>query len=378
MTEHRPLHILLVHVWYYPHVGGGNQHVEQIGMELVRRGHKVTVWCADVPEHEESRFNRGGIDVIRIKPSRVLAGVDPVVSINDLSLDGVDLIHLHDTLPILIRKTLKRAKKEKIPVVTTYHNDYIKTSILGKIIKKIRWIMQGRDTLHRSDAIIVLTSYFENLLRIKGVKGELDIIPNGFSKIEDLPSIPDSISDRNSQRPLLVFVGRLSFQKGLDILMDAVDKFETDPGFDLAIAGKGELSEWLKERHAKLGRSKIVKILGLVTDSEKLWLYENATAVVIPSRFEGLPTVLLEAMYSSCPVIMSDVNGLGGLVTESNSGLSTLPENPEILSKMMHEIANSEREQLSIWGNNGFETSKKYLWSSVTENILQVYKRVLE
>ncbi len=378
MTEHRPLHILLVHVWYYPHVGGGNQHVEQIGMELVRRGHKVTVWCADVPEHEESRFNRGGIDVIRIKPSRVLAGVDPVVSINDLSLDGVDLIHLHDTLPILIRKTLKRARKEKIPVVTTYHNDYIKTSILGKIMKKIRWAMQGRDTLHKSDAIIVLTSYFENLLRIKGVKGNLDIIPNGFSKIEDLPSIPDSLAERNSKRPLLVFVGRLSYQKGLDILMDAVDKFETDPGFDLAIAGKGELSEWLKERHAKLGRSKIVKILGLVTDSEKLWLYENATAVVIPSRFEGLPTVLLEAMYSSCPVIMSDVNGLGSLVSESNSGLSTLPENPEILSRMMHEIANSEIEQLSIWGNNGFETSKKYLWSSVTENILQVYKRVLE
>jgi glycosyltransferase involved in cell wall biosynthesis len=215
-------------------------------------------------------------------------------------------------------------------------------------------------------------------LRIKGVKGNLDIIPNGFSKIEDLPSIPDSLAERNSKRPLLVFVGRLSYQKGLDILMDAVDKFETDPGFDLAIAGKGELSEWLKERHAKLGRSKIVKILGLVTDSEKLWLYENATAVVIPSRFEGLPTVLLEAMYSSCPVIMSDVNGLGSLVSESNSGLSTLPENPEILSRMMHEIANSEIEQLSIWGNNGFETSKKYLWSSVTENILQVYKRVLE
>ena len=238
--------------------------------------------------------------------------------------------------------------------------------------------MQGRDTLHKSDAKIVLTSYFENLLRIKGVKGKLDIIPNGFSKIEESPSIPESLIDRNSQRPLLVFVGRLSFQKGLDILLDAVDKFETDPGFDLAIAGKGELSEWLKERHTKLERSDIVKILGLVTDSEKLWLYENATGVVIPSRFEGLPTVLLEAMHSSCPVIMSDVNGLGSLVSESNSGLSTIPENPEILSKAMHEMANSENEQLSIWGKNGFETSKKYLWKSVTENILKVYRRVLE
>ena len=56
----RPLHVLLVHVWYWPHVGGGDQHVEQIGRELVRRGHKVTVWCADVPSHDEKRFNRGG------------------------------------------------------------------------------------------------------------------------------------------------------------------------------------------------------------------------------------------------------------------------------------------------------------------------------
>ena len=53
MGTSRPLHVLLVHVWYWPHVGGGDQHVEQIGRELVRRGHRVTVWCADVPAHEE-------------------------------------------------------------------------------------------------------------------------------------------------------------------------------------------------------------------------------------------------------------------------------------------------------------------------------------
>ena len=81
MDTSRQLHVLLVHVWYWPHVGGGDQHVEQIGRELVRRGHRVTVWCADVPAHEERRFTRGGVEVIRIGPSRVLGGVAPVVSV---------------------------------------------------------------------------------------------------------------------------------------------------------------------------------------------------------------------------------------------------------------------------------------------------------
>ena len=63
--------------------------MEQIGRELVRRGHRVTVWCADVPAHEERRFNRGGVDVVRITPSMVLGGVDPVVSVRGLDLGDV-------------------------------------------------------------------------------------------------------------------------------------------------------------------------------------------------------------------------------------------------------------------------------------------------
>ena len=379
MTEHRPLHILLVHVWYYPHVGGGNQHVEQIGMELVRRGHKVTVWCADVPEHEESRFNRGGIDVIRIKPSRVLAGVDPVVSINDLSLDGVDLIHLHDTLPILIRKTLKRARKEKIPVVTTYHNDYIKHGLIANSIKSIRWSMQGKKTLHSSNARIVLTDYFEKLLRSKGVKGHIDVIPNGFSAIDEDAERPSALGELGD-RKLLTFVGRLSEQKGLDVLMDAWDFLaeKSDPGFDLAIAGKGELGDWLTERIEKSPQNQAIHRLGLVSEGEKRWLLENSTGIVIPSRFEGLPTVMLEAMYANAPVIMADVNDLGRLVTEPNAGFSVEAGNSIQLASAMTQLISSSHEELENLGNAGNKASKSYMWPVISKDVLAVYRRVLE
>ncbi len=377
MGTSRPLHVLLVHVWYWPHVGGGDQHVEQIGRELVRRGHRVTVWCADVPTHEERRFKRGGVDVIRITPSRILGGVDPLVSVSDLDLSDVDVVHLHDTLPVLIRRTLSKAKKAGKPVVTTYHNDYVKKTALGRAVKRVRWALQGRRTMHSSDAGIVLTPFFEQLLRAKGVKGRLDVIPNGFSPVEEASKRPSSLPRREESMPLMSFVGRLSFQKGLDVLMDAMESYGSDPGFHLAIAGKGQLSGWLEDRHAKSSARQNISVLGLVTDAEKRWLYENSDCVVIPSRFEGLPTVLLEAMHAGTPVVMANVNGLGGLVEECGCGLSVPCEDPESLALGMLRVMEAGEDQASAWGDSGKSASRDYQWDRVTDRIMGVYRRVL-
>lgn len=377
MDTSRPLHILLAHVWYWPHVGGGDQHVEQIGRELVRRGHKVTVWCADVPAHEEKRFNRGGVDVVRIQPSRVLGGVDPLVSLSDLDLSDVDVVHLHDTLPVLIRRTLAKARSAGKPVVTTYHNDYIKTTLAGKALKRLRWALQGRRTLHSSDARIVLTPFFEELLRKKGVRGDLHVIPNGFSPVEQEPDEPPMLSPRDKIRPLVSFVGRLSDQKGVDVLMDAMDSYDGDPGFDLAIAGKGELSDWLAERHSRSSSKERITVLGLVSEAEKRWLYENSAAIAIPSRFEGLPTVLLESMHAGTPVIMADVNGLGGMVERSGCGLSVPCEDHHALASAIKTASLSDDKTRSDWGSAGREAARDYQWDRVTDRVLEVYRGVL-
>ena len=351
--------------------------MEQIGRELVRRGHRVTVWCADVPAHEEPRFTRGGVEVIRIPPSRVLGGVDPVVSVRDLDLSDVDVVHLHDTLPVLIRRTLSKAKKAGKPVVTTYHNDYVKKTALGRALKRFRWAAQGRRTLHSSDARIVLTPFFEDLLRKKGVRGTLDVIPNGFIPVEEPAEAPQALVSRDQSRPLISFVGRMSFQKGLDVLMDAMDSYGGDPGFDLAIAGKGELSDWLAQRHSTSLAKQSITILGLVSDSEKRWLYENSQCITIPSRFEGLPTVMLEAMHSGTPVVMADVNGLGPMLEGSGSGISVPPEDPSSLASAMAHVAKADEQTTSSWGSSGRDASRDYQWDRVTDRILEVYRRVI-
>jgi len=372
-----PLSVLLVHVWYWPHIGGGNQHVEHIARQLVARGHKATVWCADIPEHDEKRFVRDGVDVIRLPPKRVLGGIDPVVSIKDLDMN-FDIVHLHDTLPVLIRRSVKRARKEKIPVVTTFHNDYIKTSLGGKILKRMRWALQGRRTLHASNARIALTPYYAKHLKGRGVRKSIDVLPNGFEPVAEDAARPSTLPLDEQERPLLVFVGRLSEQKGLDVLMDAWDSLcqQGEPNARLAIAGSGELNEWLDDRITSSTYPQSVAKLGRVEDSEKRWLFEQAKGVLIPSRFEGLPTVLLEAMHAGAPTVMADVNDLGRLVTEPNAGLSVTPGDSNELVEAISALLEADENQLKTWSENGQEASKPYLWSNIVDDLLKVYKRV--
>ena len=118
--------------------------------------------------------------------------------------------------------------------------------------------------------------------------------------------------------------------------------------------------------------------MGLVSEAEKRWLLENSTGIVIPSRFEGLPTVMLEAMYANAPVIMADVNDLGRLVTEPEAGFSVEAGNPMELANAMTRLISTSQKKLNNLGEAGHKAAKSYMWPVITKDVLAVYRRVLE
>lgn len=135
---------------------------------------------------------------------------------------------------------------------------------------------------------------------------------------------PESVreTDEVTDEGFLLYIGRLSEEKGVTVLIDAVEQLG-DSAADIAvkIAGSGPLEGAIRRR-VEQGQSDSIEMLGYVSQERKRALLETARAVIVPSVWvENYPTVVLEAMAHGKPVIGSDRGGIGEMVTSGHNGL---------------------------------------------------------
>jgi len=147
-------------------------------------------------------------------------------------------------------------------------------------------------------------------------------------QVEDLRVIPNGVPDELFQLPReasydLLFFGRLDwFQKGIDVLLDAMVQIRSErPGVQLRVAGRGRDMERVEREVAARGLQGQVTLLGAVSEEERDRLFSGARILVMPSRFEGFGMVAAEAMAAGVPVIASDVDALVEVVDPPNGGV---------------------------------------------------------
>lgn len=149
---------------------------------------------------------------------------------------------------------------------------------------------------------------------------KIEVIPNGIELRAWAPSpLSPGLLGLAPDRRVLLFVGRLEPQKGLDWLFELLpDLFARLPQHDLVVVGTGPQQEELTAQAQRLGIASRVHWLGWRSDLAAIW--PAADVVVIPSRYEGMSNVLLEAMAGMRPVVATDVEGtaevLGPLAAE--------------------------------------------------------------
>lgn len=151
------------------------------------------------------------------------------------------------------------------------------------------------------------------------------------------------------------FIGRLSEEKGAQMLVEAVSTLRDDNlGVDVKIAGSGPLEPELRGRVDELDDDAI-ELLGYVSDEEKRSLLERARAVIVPSIWmENYPTVVLEAMAYGKPVIGSDRGGIGEMVTTGYNGLLYSATEPDQLASHIKRLA-EDGPRAREMGENGRE-----------------------
>ncbi|HUQ71685.1 MAG TPA: glycosyltransferase family 4 protein [Planctomycetaceae bacterium] len=153
------------------------------------------------------------------------------------------------------------------------------------------------------------------------------------------------------ERPLIGAVGRLSHEKGFDLLIDAVSRLHRDGReVDLAIAGEGDARSVLTEQIAAQPHPERFHLLGFQSDLRTL--YQAMDVFAVSSRREGLPNVLLEAMSLETPVVATAIAGIPRLVADGTSGLLVPPEDVNALYHALTTLIGQPelRERLAVQG----------------------------
>ncbi|HXO22755.1 MAG TPA: glycosyltransferase family 4 protein, partial [Thermoanaerobaculia bacterium] len=143
----------------------------------------------------------------------------------------------------------------------------------------------------------------------------------------------------------LLFVGRLRIRKGVEVLLAALHRLAPEhPDLRLLVAGDGEHRRALERKTAELGLQSAVTFLGRTSGARVQELLAEARALVVPSIYEGMPLVVLEAMAAGVPVVASAVSGIPEVVEDGITGWLVPPEDPAALAAALATVLAAPEE----------------------------------
>lgn len=243
-----------------------------------------------------------------------------------------DVVHAHSTKAgFLSRVWLQGAGRA---LVYSPHAPLSMNVSQGKCFQRTAAVLEAL-LAHRCDRIICVSSMERRHMLSIGIDSrKLEVVVNG---LPPAPAPVPGIRERfgvTTNTLALVTVGRLARQKGIDILLDALGKIEASvrERLMLFVVGDGPERERLQAQSRAHGLESIVRWLGEQPAEQILAAFD---LLVLPSRYEGMPYVLLEAQRAGLPIVASDVGGVEELLGTSQCGVVVPAENPAALASAL-------------------------------------------
>ncbi|WP_292488653.1 glycosyltransferase family 4 protein [Methanoculleus sp. 10] len=309
--------IVQVTPYYPPHTGGIERYVHNLSRALADRGHDVTVLTANIPKGSPVETENGV--VIERRPCLGRPFNDPFVpSFFRLgeSLAGADVLHAHNAYSCAAVSAGVARRRCGIPTVLTHHGQHM----FGHPLKDL-FVTLYRGTIeyglvHRMDRVVTLSPSDADYVSAFGVgKERISVIPNAICPEDFLPYIGQDTTGfveahRLEGKKRVLFVGQISTRKGVDVLLRAVDQIVHGQGRDdlvFLFIGDGDYRERARELARGYRIEGHVRFPGKVGLRDLVAAYRSSDMYVLPSLSEGMPTVILEAMFFGLPVITTDL-----------------------------------------------------------------------
>jgi rhamnosyl/mannosyltransferase len=360
--------ILHVYKDYYPIIGGMENHIRMLAELQAEKGHDVAVLVTN-PTRKTCFDTQNGVRVI--KAGRVTTVSSTPISLSLprlLSKERPDITHLHCPYPIGELSQLYFGKAKR--VVLTYQSDIIRQKGLLRFYKPFL-----NKVLSKVDRIIVTSeNYMRSSIHLQPYINKCVLIPLG---IELKVFLRNSRSESNQIRrnygsPIILFVGRLRYYKGLQYLLEAMQEIPAK----LIVIGTGQKEREWKNLSARLNLEGKVFFVGEIRDEFLPHFYHASDVFVLPAceRSEAFGLVQVEAMASGLPVISTELGTGTSFVNKHGETGFVLPaRDSNALRDAIFTLLNNPSLRQEM-GRKGRERAvKEFSLETMVDRVLNLY-----
>jgi glycosyltransferase involved in cell wall biosynthesis len=380
----RILHVIPTYLPAWRH-GGPVLAVHGLCKALAARGHEVTVFTTnvhgegtlDVSLDEPVRIDGVEVRYFAVRPPRRLYFAPSLKKAVREGIAGFDVVHLHSIFLWPTTAAARAAERAGVPYVLSPRGMLVPEMMRarGRWRKSVWMLLAERRTIEQAAALHATSSLeAEEAARLDLSLPSVFVIPNG---IDPAPwtgngSAPSPVVQELAGRgPFLLFLGRLSWKKGLDRLIPAMAAV---PGTNLAVAGNDEegLRPELERLAGQAGVADRVSFLGPVHGADKAALLRGTAALVLPSYSENFGNVVLEAWAAGRPVVVTPEVGLAETVRQTEGGIVARAD----LGAALREVL-ADTNRLDEMGRRGAATVReRFAWAAVAREMERIYERM--
>lgn len=386
--------VLIVHN-YYQIPGGEDTVVENEKNLLLENGHEVLLYT----RHNDEIKNKNIIGKLLL-PLETIFSIKTYKEVKKIiKKEKIDIVHVHNTLPLVSPSVYYAAKKCKISVVQTIHNfrllcpgatftrdnkiceDCVEKSLLCSVKNKcyrgsvIQSLVSAFNlgfhrmigTYKKVDGYIALTEFNKSKLKTLIEEEKIFVKPN-FTYFEAIEMI--EVKDRK----YFLYLGRIDKLKGIDLILRAWEEIKDE---ELYIVGSGPYEETCK-KYVLENKLDNVKFLGFRDKEEVQKILKYSKALIIPSQwYEGFPMTILESFALGIPVVGSDIGNISTIINNEVDGLLFKYNQPQDLKEKIYLLKNSNI--LKYISNNAKEAfDLKYNKKNNYMKLIKIYSVVGE
>lgn len=359
--------------------GGVEVVVEELSYRMAQKGHHVTIYNRNSGEEKIREYR--GAEIVEVRTPRrqsLNAMLYSLFATLRVIFKRCDVVHFHAEGPCAMIPLAKLFGKK---VTATIHGLDWQRNKWGGFASK--YILFGEKMAAKhADKVIVLSENVRNYFK-ETYNCDALLIPNGINRVRVEPA--DIIKQRFGLEKdgYILFLARITPEKGLDYLLDAYQSLKTDK--KLVVAGSIEpQTDYIKSVLEKAKGNENIIFTGFVSGKTLSELFSNCFVYVLPSDIEGMPISLLEAVGYDARVIVSDIpentvciEGYGNAFRHSDTAslkklLAFCLEHERLKDRDFKEELSSEQVQ-----QKRESLIRKYDWDAITDRTLEAYASVI-